>query len=70
MRNPRNYSIPQEKYRGAHVQKLSPCATNKGEPGKVLTRAPCAKILRFQAISSTPHKSGESESENIVGAHV
>jgi len=44
MRNPRNYSIPQEKYRGAHVQKLSPWATDKGEPGKVLTRAPCAKI--------------------------
>jgi hypothetical protein len=46
MRNPRNYSIPQEKYRGAHVQKLSPWATNKGEPGKVLTRAPCAKIRK------------------------
>jgi hypothetical protein len=28
MRNPRNYSIPQEKYRGAHVQKLSPLATD------------------------------------------
>ena len=33
-----------KKNRGAHAQKHSPRVTNKGEPGKVLTRAPCAKI--------------------------
>jgi hypothetical protein len=29
-----------------------------------------SELQGFQAISSTPHKSGESESANIVGAHV
>jgi hypothetical protein len=57
MRNPRNYSTPKEKYQGggAHAQKHSPLVTNKVEPGKVLTRATCAKIhCSFSSIISQP----------------
>ena len=33
-----------KKNRGAHAQKHSPRVTNKGEPGKILNRATCAKL--------------------------
>jgi hypothetical protein len=45
MRNPRNYSIPQGKISRGACAETQCMSHKKGEPGKFLTRAPCAKIF-------------------------